>query len=157
MVRSKSDAPKDSASPNDLSEVELRFVDEFLVDRDPHAAALRTGVSRIQLKKKVQAWMSDQRILKTIQLKTDSTDLEKMISPQRIVAGFIDVAFDRNAPPAARNTALKELAALKKMYGDDGDKPGSGVVLIPVVGGSTEEWKALAMAAQQKLKDEVRG
>lgn len=144
-------------SEGDLTDVEFRFVDEFLVDRDAYAAALRTGVARINLKKTVHKWMGDQRILKAIQLRTDSTDLEKMISPQRIMAGFIDVAFDRNAPPAARNTALKELAALKKMYEEDDDKAGSGVVLIPVLGGSLEDWKDLAVAAQQKLKDDVRG
>lgn len=149
--------PTTDTSLGDLTDAELRFVDEFLVDRDPFAAGLRTGVARINLKKTVQKWMSDRRILKTIQLKTDTTDLEKMISPQRIVAGFIDVAFDRNAPPAARNTALKELAALKKMYGDDNDKPGSGVIMVPVVGGSLDEWKALAVAAQEKLKGDVRG
>lgn len=147
----------DESPGKDLSEVELRFIDEFLVDRDAVAAGLRTGVARVALKKTVQKWMSDQRILKAIQLKTDSTDLEKMISPQRIMAGFIDVAFDRSAAPAARNTALKELAAIKKMYGDEGDKPGSGVVMIPVVGGTLDEWRALAMEAQQKLKDDVRG
>lgn len=155
MARKNTKEP--ATSDGDLTEVELRFVDEFLVDRDAYAAALRTGVARIQLKKKVQAWMSDQRILKTIQLKTDSSDLDKMISPQRIVAGFIDVAFDRMAPPAARNTALKELAALKKMYGEDGEKVGSGVMFIPMVGGTLDDWKNLAIAAQQKLKDDVRG
>ena len=146
-----------TASPDDLTEAELRFVDEFLVDRDPIQAGLRAGVFRINLKKTVGKWMNDQRILKTIQLRTDGTDLEKMISPQRIMAGFMDVAFDRTAPPAARNTALKELAALKKMYGADDDKPGSGVVMIPMVSGSLEDWKNLAMDAQRKLKEDVRG
>jgi hypothetical protein len=80
-----------------------------------------------------------------------------MISPQRIMAGFIDVAFDRTAPSAARNTALKELASLKKMYGEADDKTGSGVLMIPLVGGTLEDWKALAMEAQKKLQDDVRG
>lgn len=156
MARNRSTPPEEPKDPNDLTEAELRFVDEFLVDRDATAAALRAGVARINLKKRVPAWMGDPRIVRAIQLKTDSADVNKMISPQRIMAGFIDVAFDRNAPPAARNTALRELAALNKMYEDDSGKVGSGVVLIPVAG-SLEEWKSMALTAQNKLKEDVRG
>jgi Phage terminase, small subunit len=157
MARKSENREFSPASAADLSEAELRFIDEFLVDRDAYSAALRAGVFQINLKKTVGKWMSDQRILKAIQLKTDETDLEKMISPQRIMAGFIDVAFDRTAPSAARNTALKELASLKKMYGEADDKTGSGVLMIPLVGGTLEDWKALAMEAQKKLQDDVRG
>lgn len=142
-------------SPDDLTEIELRFVDEFLIDRDPAAAAIRTGVARINVKKFVTKWMGDPKVRRMIQLKTDTADLDKMITPQRIMAGFIDVAFDRSAPPAARNTALKELAALKGMggNGDDGEK--SGVVLVPVAG-SLDDWRRMAEEAQSKLKDDVR-
>lgn len=156
MARNRSTPPEPPKDPNDLTDAELRFVDEFLVDRDAMAAGLRAGVARINLKKRVQAWMGDPKIVRAIQFKTDSADLNKMISPQRIMAGFIDVAFDRNAPSAARNTALKELAALNKMYEDDKNKTGSGVVLVPVAG-TLEDWKAMALAAQNKLKEDVRG
>ena len=145
------------ASRDDLDTAELRFIDEFLIDRDPLAAGLRAGVSRLNLKRRVKAWLDDPRIVRAIQLKTDTTDLDKMISPQRIMAGFIDVAFNKDAPPAARNTALRELASMKKMYGDeDKDNKGSGVIMVPMVG-SLDEWNRLAMAAQQKLKEDVRG
>lgn len=145
------------ASKDDLDTAELRFIDEFLIDRDPLAAGLRAGVSRLNLKRRVKAWMDDPRIVRAIQLKTDTTDLEKMISPQRIMAGFIDVAFNKDAPPAARNTALREMASMKKMYGDeDKDNKGSGVIMVPMVG-SLDEWNRLAMQAQQKLKEDVRG
>lgn len=155
MARRRNEVPADT-QPGDLSDSELKFIDEYLVDRDAHAAALRAGVARINVKKRVQQWMSDTRILKAIQLKTDNTDLDKMISPQRIMAGFIDVAFDRNAPSASRNTALRELAQLKKMYGDDDkDRAPSGVIMVPVAG-TLQDWKEMAMASQQKLKDDVR-
>lgn len=145
------------ASRDDLDTAELRFIDEFLIDRDPLAAGLRAGVSRLNLKRRVKSWMDDPRIVRAIQLKTDTTDLDKMISPQRIMAGFIDVAFNKDAPPAARNTALRELASMKKMYGDeDKDNKGSGVIMVPVVG-SLKDWNTLAMEAQQKLKEDVRG
>lgn len=159
MARSRTPKTEEVSlsSESDLNEHELRFVDEYLIDRDATAAALRTGVARINLKKTVMKWMGDHRILRMIQLRTDTADLDKMITPQRIMAGFIDVAFDRNAPSAARNSALRELAALKKMYGeDDKDKTGSGVILVPVAG-TLEDWKALSMAAQSKLKEDVRG
>jgi hypothetical protein len=141
----------------DLTEVESRFVDEFLIDRDPYAAAIRTGVARINAKKRVQQWMGDPRIARTIQKRTDGADIDKMISPQRIMAGFIDVAFDRNSPAAARNTALKELAAFKQMYPetDDEDKPQGGVLLVPA-GPALADWAAAALKQQTKLKDDVK-
>ncbi len=140
----------------DLTEAELRFVDEYLVDRDPYAAATRTGVAKVALKRTVQKWMGKPEIVKMIQLRTDTADLEKMISPQRIMAGFIEVAFDRTAPAAARNSALRELAAIKKMYGEsDKDKINAGVILIPGMT-SLEDWNAAAQAAQSRLKDEVK-
>lgn len=140
----------------DLSPAELRFVDEFLIDRDPAAAAIRAGVAKINLKKRVAQWMSDPKIVRTIQLKTDTADLDKMISPQRIMAGFIDVAFDRTAPASARNSALRELADLKKMYSmGDEKKNTSGVMLVPAQA-ALSDWKTAAMEQQNKLKEDVR-
>ncbi|HEY4598297.1 terminase small subunit, partial [Corynebacterium sp.] len=81
-----------------LSPQEERFVQEFLVDRDAHQAALRTGVARINLKKTVQKWMSSPEILNAIKLATMNMKIEDMVSPQQVIAGFMDVAFDKNAP-----------------------------------------------------------
>lgn len=143
--------------PGALSEVEDRFVTEFMVDRDPLMAARRTGISQVVLKRTVTKWMQDPRIISAIQIRTDGMDLDLMISPQRIIAGFMDVAFDKSAPPAARKSALTELANIKKMYADSNkDKSNSGVILIPVAG-SLDDWKQMAMSAQEKLKEDVRG
>lgn len=156
MARHPPPTDTDIEASGDLTATELRFVDEFLIDRDARAAALRAGVARINLKKRVTQWMGDPKIARAIQLRTDTSDLEKMISPQRILAGFIDVAFDRNAPPSARNTALRELAAIKKMYGeDDKGKTGSGVLFVPGMMAITD-WDSAAQASQAKLKDEVK-
>lgn len=141
---------------DELNENEARFVKEFMVDRDGYAAALRTGVARINLKKTVTKWLSDPRILRAIQAATDSMSVDDMISPQRIVAGFMAVAFDPAAPPAAKNTALRELAIIRKMHEDpDDEKNRAGVMLVPVAG-SLEEWATMALQSQTKLKEEVR-
>lgn len=141
---------------DELTENEERFVQEFLVDRDPLAAALRTGVAKINLKKTATKWMSDPRILRGIQVATDKMPIEDMVTPQRIVAGFMAVAFDPLAPPAAKNSALRELATLRKMYEDpDADANRSGVMMVPVAA-SLEDWAMLALQAQTKLKEEVR-
>lgn len=141
---------------DDLNENEQRFVKEFMVDRDGYAAALRTGVARINVKKTVSKWLGDSRVLRAIQQATDSMQIEDMISPQRIIAGFMSVAFDPAAPPAAKNTALRELAQIRKMYEDpDDNKNRSGVMLVPVAG-SIEEWAKMALQSQTRLKEEVR-
>lgn len=147
---------KKTEDNQDLTEGEFRFVDEFLVDRDPYAAALRAGVARINLKRQVQKWMGDSRIMQAIKMRTDEFDIDKMISPQRIMAGFIEVAFDRTANHSARNTALRELAAIKKMYGDDDkNRKTSGVLFVPAMP-ALADWDEAAQALQAKLKDEVK-
>ena len=139
-----------------LSPQEERFVQEFLVDRDAHQAALRTGVARINLKKTVQKWMSSPEILNAIKLATMNMKIEDMVSPQQVIAGFMDVAFDKNAPASAPNSALKELASLKEMYKPEEQRRNvAGVMLIPAAPALTD-WAAAALAQQQKLKDDVR-
>lgn len=140
----------------ELDEVHQRFITEFLVDRDAFAAAQRTGVAKVALNRTVKKWMNNPSILRAIREATDAQDFTKMVTPQRIIAGFMDVAFDRTAPQASRNTALRELATLNKMYGeDDKDSKSSGVIMVPVAG-SLEDWQAMAAAAQNKLKEDVR-
>ena len=151
MTKKKSDS-----SSADLTAAELRFIDEYLIDRSPHDAALRAGVAKINVKRTAAKWMGDPRIARAIQFGTDNADLDAMISPQRILAGFIEVAFDRNAPSASRNSALKELAAIKKMYGEaDRDSHRAGVLLVPGVM-ALDDWNAAAMTMQKNLKDEVK-
>lgn len=138
---------------------EARFIEEYLVDRDPVQAALRAGVARINVKKKVQQWMSDPGILAEIKKCTDESEPAEMITPQRIIAGWMDIAFDKSANHSARNAALKELATFKDMYPkkeekDDEDPP-LGVMLVPV-GPNLEQWEKLATKMQQKLKDDVK-
>lgn len=157
MARKQTPPVEPLVSKEPLTEVESRFVEEFLIDRDPWAAAIRAGVARITAKKKIQQWMGDPKIARAIQDKTDVQDLDKMISPQRIMAGFIEVAFDRNAPSAARNTALKELASMKKMYESDDDesKGKGGVILVPAIP-ALADWAKAALAQQTALKEDVK-
>jgi hypothetical protein len=159
MARTRPPTPEiedDGIQERPLTEVDLRFVREYLIDRDPMLAASRAGVRRINLKKRIQTWMGDPRIVRAIREQTDASDLDSMISPQRILAGFIDVAFDREAPAASRNTALRELATMKKMYGEeDRDRKTSGVLFVPGAM-AIEDWDALAQVAQKRLKDEVK-
>ena len=158
MTRRKKTEPAEEpiVSGGDLDEVELRFVTEFMIDRDAYAAAIRTGVAPINLKRRVQQWMTDSKIARAIQLRTDSADIDKMVSPQRIIAGFMDVAFDKNAPASARSSALRELVTFKKMYEEEGDSQRSGVIFVPVAG-SASDWEKMAQASQSKLKEDVRG
>lgn len=157
MARKHTPEPEPLSKAETLSEAESRFVDEFLIDRDAYAAAIRAGVARINVKKRIQQWMGDPKIARAIQDRTDIQDIDKMISPQRIMAGFIEVAFDRNSPAAARNTALKELAAFKQMYpdADDDDKVKGGVMLVPATP-ALADWAAAALAQQTKLKEDVK-
>ncbi len=143
----------DTRSPED------RFIDEYMIDRDPVAAAIRAGVAKINVKQRVTSWMANPEIRRAIQERTDNADLDTIISPQRIMAGWIEIAFDQNAQPAARNAALKELALIKKMYpqkGDDDEKKRRQNVMFVPTAPSLDNWEKAAMEQQQKLKEDVR-
>ncbi len=138
---------------------EDRFVTQFLIDRDAVAAAVRAGVPKVNLERTVTRWMADPAIRQRIQELTDEADLDTMITAQRIMAGFIDVAFDRTANHSARNTALKELGTIKGIYpkddADKGKKYAKNVMMVP--GPQTlNDWNAAAMEQQRKLKEDVR-
>lgn len=152
-------ADKKATEPG-LSPPEVRFVEEYLIDRDPVNAAIRAGVASINVKAKVKLWMNSSDIRRAIQNRTDIADIDTMVTPQRIMAGFLEVAFDRTAPQSARNSALKELAALKKMYPEKVDprdkKRANNVMMVPMAV-TLDNWEQAATRQQQKLKDDVRG
>lgn len=139
--------------------LEDRFIEQYVIDRDPIAAALRAGVPHLNLKRVVERWMKSQSVQQKIQDATDNADIDTMITPQRIIAGFIDVAFNKNAPDSARNAALRELASLKKMYPDkDPDKNkkyAKNVMFVPAQP-ALDDWEKAATNQQAKLREEVR-
>jgi len=137
-----------------------RFVEEYLIDRDPVSAAIRVGVRRQQLENRVRTWMSNPDVLRKIREATDGADIDSMITPQRVMAGFIEVAFDKTAPAASRNAALRELAQFKKMYPEkeDPDKNRTyarNVMFVPAAP-SLEDWEKAATAQQATLREDVR-
>lgn len=147
------------ANPPEKS-LEERFVEEYLIDRDPVSAAVRVGVRKVNLDRRVHDWMRDPVVLRKIQEATDNSDIDMMITPQRIMAGFIELAFDRSAPAATRKAALQDLAEFKKMYPEKADpnkdrKYAKNVMFVPAAP-SLENWEAAAQAQQQALREDVR-
>lgn len=142
-----------------VTKPEDRFVEQYMIDRDPVAAAIRAGVAAINVKARVKSWMNDPTIRLKIQAATDASDIETMVSPQRIMAGFMEVAFDVSAPSAARNAALRELAVLRKMYpkkdDDSGKKYSRNVMFVPATP-ALADWEKASMEQQAKLREDVR-
>lgn len=134
-----------------------RFVEQYLIDRDPFAAALRAGVPRATVKVTVRKWMADQKVIDKINAKTADLDPNKMISPQWVIAKFQEVASSRYSSFSAKNTALRELASIAKMYPSKekeiDDRP-HGVVILP---GDADlgTWEQAAMKQQKALKENV--
>jgi len=147
-------------TPKTVESTQDRFVEEFMFDRDPIAAALRAGVPKINVKTFVTRWMNDSVVLQAIKRATNECDVEKMVSPQRIIAGFIDTAFNADSPFSARNTALRELATITKLYPEkdkeDPNKADRGVIVVPGNPEDVTGWEAAAQKSQQRLKDDVR-
>lgn len=147
------------AIPKSVETAQDRFVEEYMFDRDPVAAALRAGVPKINVKTFVARWMNDAVVLQAIKKATNECDLESMVTPQRIIAGFMDTAFNPESPFSARNTALRELATITKLYPEkekDSTNSDAGVIVVPENPEDITGWEAVAQKSQQRLKDDVR-
>lgn len=137
-----------------------RFINEYLVDRDPLEAARRAGVAKVSLKATVKKWMTDAELRAEIDKLTAAMDPNEMIRPQWIIAKFQEIASSRFSSASAKNTALRELATLGRMYpekGKDGDEAGkrSNILMVPGEA-SLDNWERAAMKQQKALKDDVR-
>jgi hypothetical protein len=139
--------------------LEEKFIAEFLIDRDPIAAALRAGVARVTVKSQTRKWLRDPSVIARIDAETMKLKAEDMIKPQWVIAKFQEVASSRFSSPSAKTSALRELASIAKMYpekgkGEQDDTP-RGVVLVPA-DASLENWEKAALKQQKALKSDVR-
>lgn len=141
---------------------EQKFIEEYLLDRDPFEAARRAGVAKVSIKATVKKWMANADIRAEIERRTLDMKAEDMIKPQWVISKFQEIASSRYASASEKNTALRELAKLAKMYpdqmkkGDDDDEGKRSNVLMVPGDASLDNWEAAAMKQQRALKDDVR-
>lgn len=147
------------------SEKEM-FVEEYLVDFDFYAAAIRAGVPRLQARKKGKLLMQDGDVLRLVKERLDTMLPEEIVSPQRILGGLMREAgtavfnSDRVAALKAAHSVLKDLKVAKRIDREDEEKDkikkrGSGVMVVPGVA-ALNDWEAAAQAQQAKLKEKVK-
>lgn len=138
--------------------LESRFIEEYLKDRDPWGAATRAGVSKVARKSTVNKFMKDPVVLKKIQDATLALDPAKMVSPQYIIAKWQEIVSSPYSSAAEKNSALRELAKIMKVYPNENENPNAGkqnMILLPA-DVSLEGWEKAARRQQRQLKQEVR-
>lgn len=145
------------------SEKELRdkFVDEYLVDFDQNAAALRIGFSVSFASTYAERFMQEPYTRKRIsdkQLEMAEDDKTEAERDRRIIrAALMREAHHRGqgSSHAARVSALAKLASIRDM-----DAPlkvksehtlRGGVMMVPAIA-NIEEWEAAARASQGQLQ-----
>lgn len=142
---------------------EDKFVDEYIKDRDPYAAGLRAGVSKIALRTTVRRWMRTPEVQRKIHTATLGQDPLNMVPPQWVLAKLMENASSPIATISERSRALSELALLTGMRpkNEPPKKPGSehkqrsGVLLVPA-DAPMDAWEQQATDHQRELKAEVR-
>lgn len=154
-------------SPPKSDDLNTRFIDEYLIDFDHVAAAIRAGIPRLQAKAKSRLMMQDGDILIEIRRRVDAMQAEEIATPNRILAGLMREAgtafFNKD-----RIAALKEAHAIlqdsrknkredKEQQEDEERKSsvGGGVMRVPGIV-SLDEWEAAAQKSQGDLKKKVR-
>lgn len=138
-----------------------RFIEEYLLDRDGIAAALRAGVAKAQARRQVKRWLIDPEVIAEIDAATAMLNPDTMVSPQWVIANFQTIASSPFSSDTAKISALRELAKISKMYPEDkrkseDDEPRKTNVLLMPADVPAEEWERQAMESQSRLKREVR-
>lgn len=141
------------------------FVDEYLVDFNPYAAALRVGFMEAFAKEYATRFMAEPYVRKRIRLKTDGmeTNSREFVGQQRnrIMQGLIKEAnyTGPGASHAARVSALSKLATLLEMDPKNGagvqGGPDGGVMVVPAME-DADSWSQAAENSQASLKATVK-
>lgn len=142
------------------------FVQEYLHDYDPVAAATRCGYSDVrdglrpsvaqQAAKKLMAEPVVQRLIKEYTL-----SMAQELDPNRIRALILREAnnYSHTGSAAARQNSQKLLAEVANITGKKGpeDDPRlrGGIMAIPARLGSDAQWEQVAVESQKRLKESV--
>jgi hypothetical protein len=163
---SKAKLPKTSQAADTKPSTDAeRFVDQYLIDYDYRAAAIRMGVPRLAARNKGYALLQSADVVVLLQKRIDQMSPSQIATPSRIAAALLETSASVFAKPSERVAALKELRALvadAEASGANINKHGiGGVMLVPQVPGKSfaeqmTNWESAAIAMQRKLKDEVR-
>jgi phage terminase small subunit len=140
--------------------IEELFVEQYVIDFDPKAAAMRCGIPMLAAGKRGHSLLQKIEVAQAIQKRIDSMTPSQMVSPTRIAAKLLEVS---NSPYAKYNeqvAAIKELRAVleaAEASGANTNRNGvGGVMLVPLVEGGLEGWAKIAKETQRKLKESVR-
>lgn len=136
------------------------FVNEYLVDYDALAAAVRIGYGKSYAKDFAQRFMNEPYVLREIQRKEGLTNPETEdpeASKKRIIAGLTREANYRG-PGSSQSARVAALSRLATLHGMDPaqSKPkdevpvGEGVFVVPGIM-SPEQWEAAAAKQQDDL------
>lgn len=159
MARSKKFRAEPPEIAPKLMSMYNRFLDAMLRGETRHAAAIAAGAPQKTAGAWAsKAWNSDYVQTRYKQL-LKHIDADKLLTREELLLGLITEARnnDYGASHSARVNAWKTLAELQDFY-PDGKNPGavsSGVMLVPVMPASVEEWEKAALVHQQKLKKQT--
>lgn len=141
-------------------------MDEYVRDFDFYAAAIRSGVPRLQAKRKGRLYLQTTHVLAEVAKRVDAMLPEEIVTPQRVLAGLMREAGsgvfskDRIAALKSAHDVLKDVKQQKRRDEDDEAvrkqrKRGGGVMMVPGMP-ALSDWEKAAREMQSKLKEKVR-
>lgn len=142
-----------------------KFVDEYLLDFDSYAAALRVGFLKSVANEYASQFMEDvyvrQRIMQR-QTQTEASPKEATKMRRRLTEMALLREANYRGEGASHSARVSALAKLASIY--DMDAPlktkseithRGGVMMIPAIA-NLDDWEKAAQASQQQLVDEAR-
>lgn len=146
-------------------ELRVRFVDEYMYDRSPVAAAMRVGFMRSFAQDFATKFMDESFVRKLIREREEAfatNNPEQLEAKRKAIELALLHEANYRGPGSSHGARVTALTNLAKLY--DMDKPktelfnlaaASGVMVVPAMG-DVDSWDAAASEQQKKLKESVR-
>ena len=142
------------------------FVDQYLIDYDAHAAALRVGFQAAFAPDYAKKFMGETYVRQRLKMmeQTEPTvgaAIEDKYNNRRIKAKLMEEAFytGPGSSHSARVSALKALAAIQGLEAPKKTESlnvhKGGVLMVPAIA-NLDDWEAVAVESQRALQTSAR-
>lgn len=146
-------------------ELRIRFVDEFMYDRSPVAAAMRVGFGAAFATEFSQRFMGESFVRKLIREKEEqltSNEPGQLDAKRKMVEQALLHEANYRGPGSSHSARVTALTNLAKLYGmevkETAPEDENSIGGVMVVGAITDPdtWGASALNQQSKLKETVK-
>lgn len=147
-------------------EIRIKYVEEYFVDHSPRRAAIRVGYSEPFVDEFVRRMNADAFVQRLISARTKQIALDPRgedDETKRVIRARLLAESTYHGPGSSHAARVSALAKLMSLYGMDAPtvvkaehNHRGGVMFVPPIATSLEDWEKAAVKSQQDLVSNAR-